>query len=208
MKFEKINKDKIKVIINSDDLSVNNMDFNSFMSDSEETHSLFLDVLDRAKRDLDFSTDNYNLKVETMATPDNLFILTITRILDSDEEITNTMIKKAPKVRRKQPDFSSSFIYKFNSFDDFCDFSSLLHNKLKITYSRLAKDTKLYLYNDNYYLVFVDINSKFKDLKKIISLLTEFAVYYESSDIFIAKFYESAKPVFKTKALQSSAKYF
>ena len=49
MKFEKVNNDKIKITISSDDLEANNIDFHSFMSNSNETQSLFLSVLDKAE---------------------------------------------------------------------------------------------------------------------------------------------------------------
>ena len=41
MKFEKVSKDKIKITLNYEDLIENNIDYHSFMSDSNETHSLF-----------------------------------------------------------------------------------------------------------------------------------------------------------------------
>ena len=64
MKFEKVNNDKIKVTLSKADLEANDIDMHSFMSNSEETQSLFLSVLDKAERDYGFSTDNYKLKVE------------------------------------------------------------------------------------------------------------------------------------------------
>ncbi len=75
MKFEKISKDKIKVTISIDDLDKNDIDFNSFMADSEETQSLFLDVLDTAERDYGFITQNYDLKIETIALSDRNFYI-------------------------------------------------------------------------------------------------------------------------------------
>ena len=66
MKFEKVNNDKIKITLNSKDLEANDIDFHSFMSNSSQTQSLFLAVLDKAERDYGFSTDNYQLKVETV----------------------------------------------------------------------------------------------------------------------------------------------
>ena len=59
MKFEKINDDKIKITLSSADLEANDLDLHSFMSDSSETQSLFLSVLDKAEKDYGFITDNY-----------------------------------------------------------------------------------------------------------------------------------------------------
>lgn len=210
MKFEKINKDKIKVTINTDDLNQKDIDFHSFMSDSDESQSLFLDVLDIAERDFDFSTKNYNLKVETVALSDEIFILIITRIFDGDvsnSHLTNSNINK-PKISRKKPNISSSMIYKFSSFDDFCNFVNMLDNILKLDYKKISKDSMLYLYNDTYYLIFLNINTKFYDLKKVFSIITEFATYVGSSDVLIAKILESGKPVFKNKAIMNCIHFF
>ena len=63
MKFEKVNEDKMKITLSKSDLEENNIDFHSFMSNSDETQSLFLSVLDKAEREYGFSTENYRLKV-------------------------------------------------------------------------------------------------------------------------------------------------
>lgn len=204
MKFEKINNDKIKVTINSDDLDKNNIDFNSFMSDSNESKSLFLDVLDTAERDFGFSTRDYSLRVETVAMSDGIFVLTITRISD-DENIkgasnsdydSNSNTRKNLKVNRKKPSLNTSVIYKFNCFDDFSNFSELLNSINHSDSKKVAKDITLFLYNSNYYLVFDNINMNFKELRKVFSMITEFATYVNSSDVFKAKLYESRKNCF------------
>lgn len=212
MKFEKINKDKIKVTINSDDLNQKDIDLHSFMADSDETQSLFLDVLDMAEKDLDFSTKDYNLKVETVALSDGAFVLTITRILDVESTSNVNHVpfsnQKGPKASRKKTNITSSMVYKFNSFDDFCNFVNVLYDDIQINYKKISKDTALYLFKDNYYLVFLNINTKFYKLKKTFSVITEFATYISSSDVFIAKIYESGKPIFKTKAIMNCLHYF
>ena len=55
------------------------------MSDSSETQSLFLSVLDKAEKDYGFITDNYQLKVETYALDNGTFMLTITRSRSKNE---------------------------------------------------------------------------------------------------------------------------
>lgn len=213
MKFEKINKDKIKVILNNEDLNSKDIDFVSFMSDSNQTHSLFLDVLETAERDYGFITENYNLKVETVALANGNFILTITRILDTNTNTntnTSSNTKKKPSIRRKIPKLTnnSSVIYKFNSFDDFCDFVLTLNQEKTISYKNFSKDTVLYSYHNQYYLILKDINVKFVNFKSLFALLSEFSCYCNSSDIFIAKLHESGSIVFKSKAIQKCMKYF
>lgn len=66
MKFEKVNNDKIKITLNSKDLEANDIDFHSFMSNSSQTQSLFLAVLDKAERDYGFLQITINLKLKLL----------------------------------------------------------------------------------------------------------------------------------------------
>ena len=210
MKFEKISQDKIKVTINQDDLEENEIDFHSLISDSGQSESFFLDVLETAEKDFGFSTKDYNLKVETAALGDDAFILTITRLLDSPHQTDFPTFekKKTPTAKRKNPTFDTSIVYQFRSFDDFCNFIHYLSNVLPSEFCKLAKDTSLYVYQGVYYLILQRINTKLRSLKKAFSLITEFATYVSSSDVFIAKIFEVGKPVFSEKAFERCLKYF
>ena len=209
MKFEKINKDKIKVTINTDDLANNDIDLHSFMSDSEETHSLFLDVLDKAEKDLGFVTKDYNLRVETIADSDGFFILTITRLLDDNDTVTTiSSFRKKPKAKIKSNQITASLIYKFNNFDDFCDFTYIYLNDISNKRTKISQDSTLIFYNNEYYLVLNNINTKFKGLKKTIAELTEFASYIDYSDVLVAKLSECGKTIFEHNAFESCKKYF
>lgn len=210
MKFEKINKDKIKVTLNRDDLTANDIDFHSFMSNSEETHSLFLDVLEKAEKDYDFSTKDYSLKVETVALANGNFILTITRVLEPALKPYETEVpRKKLKVSRKTPkDITSSAVYKFNSFEDFCDLANSLYTSRLIDYKLIAQDSILYSYKENYYLVLSKINISFEHLKSLFALVTEFGTYVDSTDVFIAKLSESGSIIFKNNAIENCIKHF
>lgn len=209
MKFEKVNDDKIKITLSSADLKANDIDFHSFMSNSNETKSLFLSVLDKAERDYGFSTDNYRLKVETVALDNGNFILTITRSKDSSLYNTQELSKKRFRVSRKVPNIlSESLVYKFNTFDDFCSFVEYISNSILSDIDKVSKSSMLYSYNDNYYLVFNNINSKYLHLKSFCSSITEFATYVNHSETLIAKLHESATLVIKNHAIKVCRKYF
>ena len=208
MKFEKVNNDKIKITISSDDLEANNIDFHSFMSNSNETQSLFLSVLDKAERDYGFSTDNYQLKVETLALDNGNFILTITR-----SQVPNvsgeTVEKKKFRVSRKMPSLTSaSLIYKFNSFEDFCDFVKFISSSELPDIDKISKSSMLYSYNTYYYLIFNNINVKYTHLKAIYSAITEFATYVDYSNALAAKLHECATLVIKDHVIKVCTKYF
>ena len=205
MKFEKVSKDKIKITLNYEDLIENNIDYHSFMSDSNETHSLFLSVLNKAERDYGFSTENYSLRVETLALDNGSFILTITRSQSPDI----AKAKKKLKVSRKaQSTSSESLIYRFNSFEDFCNFAGFIFTNSAMTSGKISKSNTLYLYNNTYYLVFEKINAKFPYLKVLYSTITEFGTYIKYSDILVSKIQESGKVIASKNALKTAKKYF
>jgi len=70
MKIEKLNENKIRIILNLDDLKEKNIDFHSFMSNSIESQDLFLDMLDKAEEEIGFITKDYKLIIEAIATSD------------------------------------------------------------------------------------------------------------------------------------------
>ena len=63
MKFEKLNNDKIRIILNLQDLEDNNIDYQSFMSNSSDSQKLFLEMLDEAEEQIGFTTKDYKLMI-------------------------------------------------------------------------------------------------------------------------------------------------
>ena len=98
MRIEKISDNKIRFILNMEDLEEKNIDFHSFMANSIETQDLFLDMLDKAEEEVGFKTENYKLMIEAIATSDGKFILTVTRIA---EEVDKKTTKKSINAKRK-----------------------------------------------------------------------------------------------------------
>ena len=73
MRIEKLTENKIRIILNLDDLKEKNIDFHSFMSNSIESQDLFLDMLDIAEEEIGFITKDYKLIIEAIATSDRQF---------------------------------------------------------------------------------------------------------------------------------------
>ena len=79
MKIEKLNENKIRIILNLEDLKEKNIDFHSFMASPIETQSLFLDMLALAEEEVGFVTKNYRVSIEALAASTGDFIFTLTR---------------------------------------------------------------------------------------------------------------------------------
>jgi len=206
MRIEKITENKIRIILNLEDLKENNIDLHAFMSNSLESQDLFLDMLEKAEEEVGFKTTNYKLMIEAIATSDGNFILTITRLLPEKSPTTSKTTKKNIKAKRKlaTPDKLLS-IYKFNTFDDFCEFctyldSTVLKNKLK--------SSMLYLYNSEYYLILNNIRINLKDFKTFCYAVTEFGSYVKNCTLFERKLKEYGKIIIKQNAIGTCVKYF
>lgn len=207
MKFEKLNENKIRITLNNQDLAEKHIDFQSFMSNSQESQNLFLDMLDEAEKKVGFITKDYKIRIEALAMSDGNFILTITRFgKNIDNDLKTSKMKKV-KIKRKNLDMKSKqIIYTFASFDDFCNFSNFI-SKLD-NFSNLAKSMVLYIYNNVYYLCISNINIENDNIKQLYTLITEFGTYVDNSEVFSRKLAECGKIIMKNNAIKTCIKYF
>lgn len=208
MKFEKLNENKIRIILTNQDLLEKNIDYNSFMSNSIETQDLFFSMLEEAEEKVGFVTRDHKIKIEALAMADGDFIVTITRFgKQNDFDNHSTVRNKNIKAKRKTSNVESeNLVYCFNNFDDFCLFSSNA-NKLG-NLSNLAKSITLYTYNTKYYLQFTKVNNEHPNIRKINTLITEFGQYVHNSNLFSYKLNERGKVILKNNAIKQCNKYF
>lgn len=204
MRFEKITENKIRITFNLEDLSEKNIDFHSFMANSDETQALFLDMLNQAEKEIGFVTKDYKLMIEALATSDGNFILTVTRSLPD-------LMKPVPrkiKGRKKNIDiFDKSGIYCFNSFEDFCSIVECFDDKFIKQINKSLAQSRLYLYNERYYLV-LKTRGNNEDARILYCTLSEFSTYQRYSKIFENRLLEYGKIIIKDKAFNKVKKYF
>lgn len=206
MRFEKLNENKIRIILDSQDLAKNNIDFHDFMADPIESQTLFFNMLNEAEKEIGFITKNYNIKIEAFQIAGSDFVLTITRSLP--EGITNSDTKKKIRVKRKKLELNNrNVVYCFNNFDDFCNFSAFLNNN-NIKLNSIAKNISLYEYKEEYYLIFSNINLECLELRKVFSSIAEFGTYVGNADLFKQKIIENGKKIMKNNAIKTAIEYF
>ena len=75
MQIEKITENKIRIILNIQDLQEKNIDLHTFMSNSIETQDLFFYMLDKAEKEVGFETKDYKLMIEALAIPNRKFYI-------------------------------------------------------------------------------------------------------------------------------------
>ena len=203
MKIEKLTENQIRITLNMDDLNENNINLHSFMSNSFESQDLFYTILDKAEKEIGFTTDNYKLMIEALSAPGGNFILTITRIKQEQ-----SAPKKKIQAKRKEFKYKDEvFIYMFKSFDDFCEFGNFLKLEAPETLKKLKK-SKVYEFNSNYYFVIKNINFNIAEIKMLHCMLLEFSEYIHNSKLFESKLNEYGKLIISKDAMSLINKYF
>jgi len=154
VQIKKINNNKLKVILSSNDLNKKNIDVDSFLSNSIESQDLFFEILDLAEEKYDFNIEDNKAIVETISLDNNIFVLTITKLKTCFE---NTF---------KNP----SKIYCFESIDDIFNIYSFIDKN----------NTYIYEFNNNYYLLINNANSNIENILTEYSLPIKNSTIIES----------------------------
>ena len=206
MKIEKLNENKIRIILNNQDLIDKHVDYNAFMSNSAEAQDLYLCMLEEAEEKVGFITRDYKIKIEALAMDSGDFIVIVTRFNEEQKSNSPVRNKKITARRKSSIPYSECLIYSFNSFDDVCNFSNYISNFDKL--STIAKSIVLHTYNSKYYLVFSKLNTEHPNIKNFYTLVTEFGTYVNNPDLFAHKLTERGNILIKNNAIKTCAKYF
>lgn len=204
MKIEKLTDNKIRVIINSNELGCNSINIHNIMTKAIETQEIFSDILKKAEKEVDFYTDGCKLLIEAFSSLEDVIVFTITKFSPD-----NNVKKKKLIAKRKSFDkMTEQAVCHFEDFDTFCGFCNAIKNVHKIDYNKLAKHTILYLWQDSYYLVLKNINIKHENISIFYSILSEFGKVLSFSNSFECKLLEHGKTIIKKNAIDVGIKYF
>ena len=203
MKIEKLTENKIRIILKDLDLQDKSLNLNQLFLNTQHTHSLLLEILNKAKSEYDFDTDGCKLLIEGFFNVDDSYVFTITKY---KEKSSNQ--KRYISIKNNNINCSNKPIYSFINFDDFCDFCNLLNENKHIVLKNLLKNSILYLFNDTYYLEIEELNTSNELYKTFISYISEFSSKLNCNKNFDAKLKEYGKIIIKKNALQTGIKYF
>ena len=206
MKIEKITENKIRIILKQEDFKDKTLNFRKLLLTTPESQSLFLEILNKAKEEVNFDTDGHKLLIEAFFENEDVFVFIITKYIDSNNTCKP---KKYLTVKRKyQVPNCSCYIYQFNKFENFCDYCNFINNSIDINIKKVFKSSILYFYNDTYYLVIDNNNSSNSFMNIIHSYLSEFSDSYILNSDFKYKLQEHGKIIMKNNAILTGIKYF
>ena len=180
--------------------------FDTALMDGEEINYIVMkkynNSLDKAKKEVDFETDGHKLLIELYSQEDDILVFTITRYRFKKNNLKQYTYSKIIGNNTS----TSTYIYKFKDFENFCDYCSFMSTNLN--YKKIFKSSTLYFYNSNYYLVLSEINRLNREFSKFHSISLEFFNFFENSDFLKLKLEEYGKILIKNNAIPIGIKYF
>ena len=206
MKIEKLTDNKIRIIIDLEELSEKNIDLHSLTDNTDKSHTLFKSLLNEAEKQVGFKVKDCKLLVEAFATGDGIIVFTLTKY--KNELNTKSSSKKLKYRRKDLCTLAKNAIYKFNNFDEFCNFCTYCSTTKLANLNGFAKSIALYKYNESYYLVITNININFKNVFLFHSSISEFSYHVSNSLTLRSKLTEHGKVIFKNNAIKNGIKYF
>ena len=205
MKIEKLTDNKIRIILDIDDLIKKNIDVHSLIKNTDGTQKFFKNILKQAQKEVNFDVQDSKLLIEAFISTDGFFVLTFTKISNENPRQKVSI----PRGKRKTTNTSSNYaIYKFDTFDEYCSFCTYLKNSKLGNLKKFAKNISLYEYNSNYFLVFSEINIDFENASLFYVSISEFAKLASNSSCFASKLVEYGKVIFKNNAIKNGIKFF
>lgn len=209
MKIEKLTENKIRVILKQEDIKEKNVSLQMFLLDNPNSQNFFLEVLAKAKKELDFNTEGHKLLIEAFFQTDDVFVFTITKYIDNCNITTSSNPKKHLTIKKKNSiHIAPCYIYEFSEFENFCDFCNFINSDKNISLKGLFKSCVLYNYNNTYYLIIENINIASKSIKPFYTSILEFSTLVPYSKNFNYKLKEHGKLIMKNNAIKNSIKYF
>lgn len=214
MKIEKLNENKIRVTLNLEDLIERNIDYHSFMSNSIESQSIFLDMLNKAEKEVGFNTDDCRIMIEAIALKDGRFIFTITKYARDEINDNSSKLKPSKKmslhIKRKTPTpENSKAIYCFDTFEAFCDFCEFIKNSTyKDMIAYISENSMLYEYNSNYYLTLSKIDLTCNSTLFVFNAITEFSHFVSNPELYERKITEYGNLIMKSNAILTCTENF
>ena len=187
MKFEKITDTKIRIILSVKDIEENNTSVEKILSNSIDSQKLLELMICKAEKKLGFNPGDAQLLIEALSQSNGSCIFTITKISDD-----NPCCKKTTK----------SFIYKFETFDNFINLCNFLNNFSYLNLKDFSKKFSLIFYNNTYYLQALDTQNLECILEYIKPFFSEFGADVSNSAGIEGVLNEYGKVLFSKNAMQ------
>lgn len=210
MKIEKINENKVRIILTLDELEKREISLLEIEKDAKLAKDFFINLLEESNLDEEFELDDSHLFIEAASDNNNFFVITITKVDDMpelkkysllDESKSTKVSKKISSTKKLKNNITKykvdSNIYTFSDIENILKICEL-SKKEKLFFGR----NSLYKYETKYFLIFNKTSIKNDKFLKTFVFLSEFCDDYYSTDIFETSIKEKANLIIKDFAMQ------
>jgi len=191
MKVEKVNDNKVKIILSFEELEMRNITINDIEKNNSAARNLFTSLIEENNLDEDFGCEDVQLFIEASSDNTNTFILTITKT-DYLPDISDYSKNENKMLYRVD-----SRLFEFNSLDTILDFCKIAKDE-----NLFFGKNSLYKYEDKYFILFSDNAIKNKKFIKTFVMISEYTSRYFSYDLYYKTLIEKGKIIVENRALQ------
>lgn len=194
MKFNRVDDDKLQIILNKEDLSKRNIKKWDLLPYSPAAHRIFQEILDEAYEECGFTVENNTqLMIEAFPITGESLLITVTKIADSfredlEQELLNLTNRLLETEEEDSLEIVDDVIYRFRDLEDVIQLAKALNDP--------EINSVLYGFGENYYLYLP--NSPLAD-NEIYSHLDEYGDEMQLAYDFLE---EHGKVIIKENALK------
>ncbi len=196
MKLERVTQNKIKITLTGDEMQMWHLDIEKISSNAPEAKEFFLNIIEKAEKELNFDVKDSQLLVEAVMKSE-VSVIHISKIFPDSEEynkILNGKLKKIEvRVRHKAPSQSKNTVFKFKKIDDTADACRLIQANFEGYSSFYKMDSAFYLVMENYNCTD----------QQTLCTLSEFGVQIENFNVTVGKLNEYGQLIIKDKAIET-----
>ncbi|TXC93317.1 genetic competence negative regulator [Metabacillus litoralis] len=193
MRLERLNYDKIKIFLTTDDLRDRGLTKEDLWKDSLKVQQLFRDMMDEASVELGFeahgpiAVEVYSLHAQGMV----IIVSHSEEATELDDDFSDEYIEMQVKL-----DENFDVIYEFSSFEDIIQVSNYL-------FTKKVQDGMIIFYSEKYYLLLTD-DQPF-DIDDLVAILAE---YGNPSTLTVHRLKEYGKVIIEQKAIEEIHHHF
>ncbi len=207
MKIERINENKIKVLIDTDEAREWNINASNMGSDSPEVREMFRTAIRLAREEVRFSIDGAKLFVEAIPEHRDGFGMLITKVF-TDEDLSAAVANCAYKGKIKKrclcPEeeegkIKSRRIFRFDDFDDVCRSAEAIR-------ADFSGDSTLYKCDGCYYMLLAPEDIRI--MLKVERIMLEFSEKQAGTLVSYGRLNELGEVMIKNDAVKVLAEYF
>lgn len=207
MRIERINENKIKVLIDDVEAKERNITIKNICDNTPEVQQMFWQAIRLAKESVDFSIDGAKLFVETIPACESGIGMLITKVSNDSEleEAVNNCSYKGRlrrselKPMKKEEAIQRKYIYCFETFDSVCAAAGELSDRYRGV-------SVLYKLNEKFYMYLIPAEPISQCEAEIV--LSEFAVRQANGQYMHGRLNEYGTVMIENNAIEVLSEYF